>query len=109
VALPVAVDWLPDPARAGVAPRMAKAAVADARMIFFTSNAPECCLAPQRPGLGAGVRGSTRRRSPDVLIGIIPKDIWLMMRLHSAGSGKKFASKLRDPVILEAVKISDFM
>jgi hypothetical protein len=32
-----------------------------------------------------------------------------MMRLRFAESGKEFASRLPDPMILEVVKISDFM
>ncbi|WP_298188778.1 hypothetical protein [Novosphingobium sp.] len=50
-------------------------------MVFFTSCAPECCFAPQRPGLGAGKRRFIAAPLSGASIGKSPKEIWLTKRL----------------------------
>ena len=57
VAVPVAVEVLPEAAKAGEAETRT---IAEARMIFFTCVLLKCG-APQRPGLGAGKSAVHRR------------------------------------------------
>jgi hypothetical protein len=59
-------------------------------MIFFTSYAPDCGFAPQRPGLGAGKCCSIGAPLSGASIGKVPKQIWLRKRLPAETICKDF-------------------